>query len=109
MIDRTSDKLYAACCHHFCKTDKMTAEGFDDYSSEHCEDCPLGDLTQYYEDKIAAKEYTFDNAKTAAIVKKTTEIGQVIERFINEELDPAIIKALSEVTDECKRQIEKYQ
>ena len=63
MIDKTSDKLYAACCHHFCMTDQMTAEEFDDYTSEHCEDCPLGDLAQYYEEKLEDKQQLLKSIK----------------------------------------------
>ena len=47
-MENEHEELWTACCRKLCKTDKMSETEFDDFTEEHCEDCPIGDLEEYY-------------------------------------------------------------
>ena len=44
--------LFGDCCRKLCKTDKMDEYEFEEYTAEHCEDCPIGELEKYHERKL---------------------------------------------------------
>ena len=46
------EEIRINCCRKLCKTENMTEDEFDDYTAEHCEDCPIGDLEDYWLQQI---------------------------------------------------------
>ena len=52
------EEIFTRCCRKLCKTDTMNEIEFDDYTNENCEDCPIGDLSQYYEKIIEEQRKT---------------------------------------------------
>lgn len=55
------EEIRTRCCRKLCKTEQMNEQEFEDYTSENCEDCPIGDLQQYYEKQIEELKKPFFN------------------------------------------------
>ena len=69
------ENLKTTCCRKLCKTEQMDDKEFDEYTAEHCEECPIYDLTGFY-------QKTLEEQKNAALKKIDQVVREVIEKEI---------------------------